>query len=82
MASSLIETAQSHSQNFSTLPGELEEDEDHPTTSVLPSSSKDHKVQLAFKQKSRCYGYFVVSLVVVLVQYLWIFGGGALWYLW
>lgn len=70
MASSLIETAQSHSQNFSTLPGELEEGEDHPTTSVLPSSSKDHKVQLAFKQKSRCYGYFVVSLVVVLVQYL------------
>ncbi|XP_032759690.1 CD44 antigen isoform X4 [Rattus rattus] len=33
-------TAQSHSQNFSTLPGELEEDEDHPTTSVLPSSTK------------------------------------------
>ncbi|XP_063139223.1 CD44 antigen isoform X5 [Rattus norvegicus] len=33
-------TAQSHSQNFSTLPGELEEGEDHPTTSVLPSSTK------------------------------------------
>ncbi|XP_032759692.1 CD44 antigen isoform X6 [Rattus rattus] len=33
-------TPQSHSQNFSTLPGELEEDEDHPTTSVLPSSTK------------------------------------------
>lgn len=67
MASSLIETAQSHSQNFSTLHGELEEDEDHTTASILPSSSKDHKVQLAFKQKSRRYGYFVVSLVVVLL---------------
>jgi hypothetical protein len=65
MASFLVETAQSHSQNFSTLHGEPEEDENHPTTSILPSSSKDHKVQLAFKQKSRRYGYFVVSLVVV-----------------
>ncbi|EDL79651.1 CD44 antigen, isoform CRA_d [Rattus norvegicus] len=35
-----VTTPQSHSQNFSTLPGELEEGEDHPTTSVLPSSTK------------------------------------------
>ncbi|XP_031227026.1 CD44 antigen isoform X4 [Mastomys coucha] len=33
-------TPQSHSQNFSTLHGELEEDENHPTTSILPSSTK------------------------------------------
>ncbi|EDL79652.1 CD44 antigen, isoform CRA_e [Rattus norvegicus] len=37
---STLATTQSHSQNFSTLPGELEEGEDHPTTSVLPSSTK------------------------------------------
>ncbi|XP_021047658.1 CD44 antigen isoform X6 [Mus pahari] len=35
-----VTTPQSHSQNFSTLHGELEEDENHPTTSILPSSTK------------------------------------------
>ncbi|GAB1286627.1 CD44 antigen [Apodemus speciosus] len=35
-----VTTPQSHSQNFSTLQGELEEDEDHTTTSILPSSTK------------------------------------------
>ncbi|XP_028622756.1 CD44 antigen isoform X2 [Grammomys surdaster] len=35
-----VTTPQSHSQNFSTLQGELEEYEDHPTTSILPSSTK------------------------------------------
>ncbi|XP_076785457.1 CD44 antigen isoform X3 [Arvicanthis niloticus] len=34
-----VTTPQSHSQNFSTLQGKLEEYEDHPTTSILPSSS-------------------------------------------
>ncbi|XP_076785459.1 CD44 antigen isoform X5 [Arvicanthis niloticus] len=35
-----VTTPQSHSQNFSTLQGKLEEYEDHPTTSILPSSTK------------------------------------------
>ncbi|NP_001034239.1 CD44 antigen isoform b precursor [Mus musculus] len=35
-----VTTPQSHSQNFSTLHGEPEEDENHPTTSILPSSTK------------------------------------------
>ncbi|EDL27681.1 CD44 antigen, isoform CRA_f [Mus musculus] len=37
---STLATTQSHSQNFSTLHGEPEEDENHPTTSILPSSTK------------------------------------------
>jgi hypothetical protein len=45
--SSLIETEQSHSQSFSTSQGEMEEDKEHPTTSTLPSSSKNYKAQLA-----------------------------------
>uniref|UniRef100_P15379-11 Isoform 9 of CD44 antigen n=1 Tax=Mus musculus TaxID=10090 RepID=P15379-11 len=35
-----VTTPQSHSQNFSTLHGEPEEDENYPTTSILPSSTK------------------------------------------
>uniref|UniRef100_A0A8C6GJ23 CD44 antigen n=1 Tax=Mus spicilegus TaxID=10103 RepID=A0A8C6GJ23_MUSSI len=37
---STLATTQSHSQNFSTLHGEPEENENHPTTSILPSSTK------------------------------------------
>ncbi|XP_051000188.1 CD44 antigen isoform X1 [Acomys russatus] len=35
-----VTTPQSHSQNFSTSNGELEEDKDHPTTPILPSSTR------------------------------------------
>ncbi|CAO2579733.1 CD44 antigen [Lemmus lemmus] len=35
-----VTTPQSHSQHVSTSHGELEEDQDHTTTSILPSSSK------------------------------------------
>ncbi|XP_038187234.1 CD44 antigen isoform X2 [Arvicola amphibius] len=35
-----VTTPQSHSQKVSTSHGELEEDQDHPTTSILPSSTR------------------------------------------
>ncbi|XP_036040470.1 CD44 antigen isoform X5 [Onychomys torridus] len=35
-----VATSQSHSQNFSTSHEELEEDKEHPTTSILPSSTR------------------------------------------